>query len=121
MFRFKKKKQQIEIKAPVVGKSVSIESVPDDTFATKLMGEGVAFKFSGSDICAPVTGELILVADTLHAFGIRDTHGVEILVHIGLETVTLNGAGLKKKLCMVCLLAAFLKVSRLLKLTRRIC
>ena len=52
MFRFKKKKQQIEIKAPVVGKSVSIESVPDDTFATKLMGEGVAFKFSGSDICA---------------------------------------------------------------------
>ena len=75
MFRFKKKKQQIEIKAPVVGKSVSIESVPDDTFATKLMGEGVAFKFSGSDICAPVTGELILVADTLHAFGIRDTHG----------------------------------------------
>ena len=54
MFRFKKKKQQIEIKAPVVGKSVSIESVPDDTFATKLMGEGVAFKFSGSDICAPV-------------------------------------------------------------------
>ena len=84
MFRFKKKKQQIEIKAPVVGKSVSIESVPDDTFATKLMGEGVAFKFSGSDICAPVTGELILVADTLHAFGIRDTHGVEILVHIGL-------------------------------------
>ena len=96
MFRFKKKKQQIEIKAPVVGKSVSIESVPDDTFATKLMGEGVAFKFSGSDICAPVTGELILVADTLHAFGIRDTHGVEILVHIGLETVTLNGAGFIK-------------------------
>jgi len=89
MFRFKKKKQQIEIKAPVVGKSVSIESVPDDTFATKLMGEGVAFKFSGSDICAPVT-------DTLHAFGIRDTHGVEILVHIGLETVTLNGAGFIK-------------------------
>ena len=87
MFRFKKKKQQIEIKAPVVGKSVSIESVPDDTFA---------FKFSGSDICAPVTGELILVADTLHAFGIRDTHGVEILVHIGLETVTLNGAGFIK-------------------------
>lgn len=96
MFRFKKKKQQIEIKAPVFGKSVSIESVPDDTFATKLMGEGVAFKFSGSDICAPVTGELILVADTLHAFGIRDTHGVEILVHIGLETVTLNGAGFIK-------------------------
>ena len=49
-----------------------------------------------SDICAPVTGELILVADTLHAFGIRDTHGVEILVHIGLETVTLNGAGFIK-------------------------
>ena len=42
------------------------------------------------------TGELILVADTLHAFGIRDTHGVEILVHIGLETVTLNGAGFIK-------------------------
>lgn len=96
MFRFKKKNQQIEIKAPVAGKSVPIESVPDDTFATKLMGEGVAFKFDGSDICAPVTGELILVADTLHAFGIRDPHGVEILVHIGLETVTLKGAGFTK-------------------------
>lgn len=96
MFGLKKKKRQSAITAPVVGQSVLIENVPDETFAMKLMGEGVAFQFSGDHVYAPVSGKLLLIADTMHAFGIRDDNGVEVLIHIGLETVGLNGAGFTK-------------------------
>lgn len=69
---------------------LSIEDVPDKMFAGKQMGDGIAFKFDGNIVCAPCDGKISMVANTLHAFGITNANGAEILVHIGLDTVELN-------------------------------
>ncbi|WP_160687525.1 PTS glucose transporter subunit IIA [Clostridium sp. C2-6-12] len=75
------------------GDFVKIEDVPDPVFSKKLMGEGVAILPSNGQILAPVDGEIILIAETKHAFALRTALGEEILIHIGLETLNLNGQG----------------------------
>lgn len=75
------------------GDLVKIEDIPDPVFSQKLMGEGVAILPSNGQILAPVDGEIILIAETKHAFALRTALGEEILIHIGLETMTLNGQG----------------------------
>lgn len=75
------------------GDFVKIEDVPDPVFSKKLMGEGVAILPSNGQILAPVDGEIILIAETKHAFALRTALGEEILIHIGLETMNLNGQG----------------------------
>lgn len=75
------------------GSMISIETVNDETFASKMMGDGVAFELKGNVIVAPSAGELSVVADTGHAFGVTRADGVELLVHIGINTVELNGEG----------------------------
>ncbi|VUW91764.1 PTS system beta-glucoside-specific EIIBCA component [Streptococcus constellatus] len=75
------------------GELLPLETVHDEVFAKKLMGDGVAFKLATDFITAPVNGELTTVFPTGHAFGITRSDGVEILVHIGINTVKLNGAG----------------------------
>ena len=90
-----KKKKEYEIFSPIDGKSIDLKEVPDKVFAQKLMGDGLGFVLEGPFVCAPCDGELTMVAPTLHAFGIKAENGVEILVHVGLDTVRLNGEGLK--------------------------
>lgn len=92
MFTFRKKKQK-ELYAPVNGRCIALEEVTDEVFSKKLMGDGCAIIPETNMICSPVDGDLILVADTLHAFGVRSAEGVELLVHIGLDTVELHGKG----------------------------
>lgn len=87
------KKQKLQIFSPVHGKILSLDQVPDPVFSEKMMGEGVAIMPSGGNIHSPIDGSVILVADTKHAIGIRSKDGTEILIHIGLETVSLNGVG----------------------------
>lgn len=87
------KKETLKIYAPVNGEVIPLEEVPDPVFSQKMMGEGVAVIPEGGDICAPVDGTVILVADTKHAIGIRSKDGTEVLVHVGLETVALEGKG----------------------------
>jgi len=79
--------------SPVSGYLLRIEDVPDPVFSQKLMGEGLAIKPKDGLIVAPVSGEIVQVADTKHAFGIKTKLGAELLVHIGLETVALKGKG----------------------------
>lgn len=81
------------IKAPVAGRLVSLDEVPDPVFAQRMMGEGFAVDPTGNVVCAPVDGEIMMIAPTSHAFAIRTPMGVEILVHIGLDTVNLKGTG----------------------------
>lgn len=88
-----KKAKPLEIYTPVNGEIIPIEEVPDPVFSQKMMGEGVAVIPSTGNIHAPVDGTIMLVADTKHAIGIRAEDGTEILVHIGLETVSLKGQG----------------------------
>lgn len=95
MFDFLKKKEKA-LYAPVTGKVIPLDKVNDKMFANKLMGDGVGFQFEGNMVCAPCDGQLTLVANTLHAFGITMDNGAEILVHIGLDSVNLQGKGFKK-------------------------
>lgn len=92
---FKRKKQfvQEQIYAPLSGELIPLENVPDPVFAGKMMGEGVAIIPEEGMLVSPVEGEIIQVFHTKHAIGIRSISGLEILIHIGLETVELNGEG----------------------------
>lgn len=93
---FGKKKKDVVLYAPVTGKQIALEKVTDKVFASKMMGDGVAFLFEGNQVCAPCDGKLTMIANTLHAFGMELDNGAEVLVHIGLDTVNLNGKGFKK-------------------------
>ena len=81
-----------EILSPVSGSVIEISEVPDPVFSGRMVGEGfgVSAPDSGS-VCAPVSGEVTMVADTGHAIGFRTPSGLEILVHLGIDTVELEG------------------------------
>lgn len=94
MFGFLKgKNKEIMIGSPVKGKAVSVSEVNDPTFAEEILGKGVAIIPEDGKVCAPAAGEIGMVFDTLHAFSMTTKEGVELLVHIGLETVGLKGKG----------------------------
>lgn len=82
-----------EVFAYTSGKIVKIEKVPDPIFSEKMMGEGIAIMPSDGKVVAPIDGEIIMIAETKHAFALRTALGEEILIHIGLETVELKGEG----------------------------
>ena len=83
----------VEILAPVAGRSISLDEVPDPVFSSRALGEGVGIEPADGRILAPVDGELITVAGTGHAFGIRTADGIEVLIHIGIDTVQMQGKG----------------------------
>lgn len=87
----KKPDSGIQILAPINGKVIPLEQVPDPVFAEKIIGDGVAVQPSDGKIYSPVDGEITTVADTLHAYGFRTEDGIELLIHFGLETVALKG------------------------------
>ncbi|NWN95118.1 MAG: PTS glucose transporter subunit IIA [Bacillus sp. (in: Bacteria)] len=94
MFKlFQKKPKEERIFAPVRGQVVAIEEVPEPTFSEKMMGDGIAIKPTEGLLVAPFDGEVVQVFPTKHAIGLRGASGLELLIHIGLETVTLNGEG----------------------------
>lgn len=84
-----------EIIAMASGKSIALESVKDEMFASKSLGDGVAFELKDGKICAPANGRLDVLFPTGHAFGITMNNGVELLCHIGINTVESNGKGFK--------------------------
>lgn len=92
MFGFLKKDGN-EVAAPVTGTCIRIEEVPDPVFSTKVMGDGFAVIPDKDTAVAPMSGEIVMIAETGHAFGMKAKNGVELLVHIGLDTVALNGEG----------------------------
>ncbi len=79
------------VAAPVAGKVVALEDVKDKVFASKALGEGVGIEPSDGHVVSPVTGVLVTVPDSGHAFGIKTDDGVEVLVHVGIDTVQLGG------------------------------
>lgn len=81
------------IVAPAQGELEDLSQVNDDAFASKALGDGVAVKLNGDFICAPANGKITALFPTGHAFGITTNEGVEILVHIGINTVNLQGKG----------------------------
>ena len=81
------------VTAPFRGKLVPLSSVPDETFASGVLGEGIAIEPSDGLFCSPVSGTVESIAETRHAIGFAGDNGLEILVHVGLETVGLKGEG----------------------------
>lgn len=93
MFDFLKKKKNVEeIGAPVEGMAVASSEVPDPTFAEEMLGKGIAIKPAVGKVYAPVDATVGMVFDTKHAITLTSEGGVEILIHVGLDTVSLNGA-----------------------------
>lgn len=86
-------KQKLKVLAPLSGEVVSLEEVPDPIFSEKMMGEGIAIMPTEGNIYSPFEGIVIFVAESKHAIGLRSKDGVEVLIHIGLETVSLKGKG----------------------------
>lgn len=89
MFDMFKKKPQLL--SPIDGKIIDLKDVPDAVFAQKLAGDGAAVDSTGDTVFSPADGILTLVFRTNHAFGLTLDNGAEVLVHIGLDTVHLNG------------------------------
>ncbi|MGG0414242.1 beta-glucoside-specific PTS transporter subunit IIABC [Peribacillus simplex] len=79
------------INAPFNGKVIPLSKVPDEVFSSGAMGQGLAIEPYDNKLYAPFDGTVVMVAPTKHAIGLRSTSGVELLVHIGLDTVTLDG------------------------------
>jgi len=79
--------------APVSGDVVALDAVPDEAFASKAVGDGLAIKPSDKWVVAPIAGTLVKIFNTNHAFCLETDNGVEIVVHMGLDTVALEGKG----------------------------
>ena len=109
--KFKKKEETLlpeiqaadaDIVAMADGELIDVKEVPDPVFAEKMMGESIAFRYTGDKVvlCAPANGTLSVLFPTGHAFGVTMKNGVELLVHCGVNTVEANGDGfrlMKKK------------------------
>ena len=87
------KAKGIEVAAPATGEVVVLESVNDEVFSQKMAGDGIAIIPSDGLFGAPIDGDVIKIFSTGHAFVIRGEKGIEVMVHIGLDTVTLRGGG----------------------------
>lgn len=93
MFGFKKKNSEKEIFAAVSGEICQLSDVPDEVFSQKMLGDGVAIIPKDGNIVSPVNGTVSQVTDTLHAYCITSDDGLDILVHVGVDTVELKGEG----------------------------
>lgn len=79
------------IKAPISGRAVSLKQVSDPTFSQEILGKGVAIIPEDGHVVSPVNGTVVTIFDTLHAIGLRADSGEEVLIHIGIDTVKLEG------------------------------
>ncbi|KAF1302384.1 beta-glucoside-specific PTS transporter subunit IIABC [Candidatus Enterococcus willemsii] len=85
------KSNDLIFNAPVEGKVIPLSKVNDDVFASKMLGDGVAIIPTKGELYAPITGTVTMIYNTKHALGMQTDEGIEILFHIGLETVNLSG------------------------------
>ncbi len=79
--------------SPVTGEVVALEQVPDEAFASKAVGDGVAVKPTDKTVVSPAAGTIVKIFNTNHAFCLETEKGAEIVVHMGIDTVALNGQG----------------------------
>ncbi|MED4301745.1 PTS glucose transporter subunit IIA [Geobacillus stearothermophilus] len=89
----KQQPKEETITAPLDGTIMRLEDVPDPVFAQNMMGDGIAIDPADGDVVAPVDGEIIQLFPTKHAIGLRSEAGVELLIHVGIDTVSMNGEG----------------------------
>lgn len=93
MFNFFSDKRKLSLYAPVKGRLMDVAEAPDEVFRSGMMGDGIAVDPVEGIVTAPCDGETVVVPSTGHAVALRSDNGVEVLIHIGLDTVELNGQG----------------------------
>ncbi len=81
--------------SPMNGKMVSVREIPDEVFSEKIIGDGAAVIPEDETVVSPIDGQIVQVADTGHAFCIRSDDGLDVLLHVGVDTVNMKGAGFK--------------------------
>lgn len=91
----KKDNNRMFIGSPIEGEAVSLKEVNDPTFAQEMLGKGIAIKPSNGRVVAPIDGEITILFETKHAISIVSEQGIELLIHIGLDTVNLKGENFK--------------------------
>lgn len=96
MLNIFRKKSEANIVAPLDGEAIDISQVEDEVFSQKMLGDGIAIKPTSGVVVAPCNGKVIQVFPTNHAIGIKSNEGLEILIHLGLDTVELKGEGFKR-------------------------
>ncbi|SHJ58707.1 PTS sugar transporter subunit IIA [Paramaledivibacter caminithermalis] len=96
MFGFHKKNKEIKILAPMDGKLIDLTEVPDQVFSQKMVGEGVAIVPEKGKVVSPIDGKVVQIFPTNHAIGILSKDGLEVLIHVGIDTVELKGQGFKR-------------------------
>ncbi|MCM1988576.1 PTS sugar transporter subunit IIA [Oceanirhabdus seepicola] len=93
MFNLFKKNKTLNIKAPLKGEYINIAETPDHVFSNKMLGDGIAIKPKEEVIHSPIEGIIEMIFHTNHAVGLKTKDGIEILIHIGIDTVELGGKG----------------------------
>ncbi len=93
---FFKKNKEIQVLSPMNGEIIEMTEVPDPAFSQKMLGDGFAVKPTDGSVKAPVSGKLVQIFPTNHAFAVVTDEGLEVLVHIGIDTVELKGDGFKR-------------------------
>lgn len=83
--------------SPLAGETVALTSVNDPVFASEAMGKGIAVKPSGNTVVSPVDGVVQIAFETGHAYGLKSDNGAEVLIHIGIDTVSMDGKGFTQK------------------------
>lgn len=85
-----------EFVSVATGEIIPLALVKDEAFASGSLGDGIAIIPNEDDIVAPCDGEISMIFPTMHAFGIKNNDGIEVLIHIGIDTVNKKGIGFKK-------------------------
>lgn len=96
MFDFLNKFKNIDLYSPMTGEAVDLSQVPDPIFAEKMVGDGVAIIPTENVVVAPCDGKVVQIFPTNHAIGIESNSGLDLLIHIGIDTVELKGDGFKR-------------------------
>jgi glucose-specific phosphotransferase system IIA component len=92
--KLKKKFNRNEtIYMPVIGKLISLEAIADGVFSAGILGKGAGIEPEDGMVYAPFDGKIVQIADTKHAIGLESENGVELLIHVGMDTVEMNGKG----------------------------
>ena len=97
LFGKKNKTDNEIIYSPIEGKCIPLKDISDEVFSSGMLGIGCGIIPTRGIVKSPVNGKIIMITDTKHAIGLTDENGVEILIHIGLDTVSLEGDGFETK------------------------
>lgn len=82
---------EVQLFAPITGTVKMLKEIDDPVFSSEVMGKGIAIVPEGNTICAPCDGKIAMIADSKHAIGLQTSNGIEIIIHVGMNTVELEG------------------------------